>query len=128
MSRILKCLATLGGAFALVVVLLLLSLPAAGAPRSGARLARTSAAPVLVKEWGGKGSGDGQFNGPRSIAVDNRGFVYVTDGENDRVEKFKSDGTFQGKWGAFGTGERQFSTPNGIACSAPTYYDPNPYV
>ena len=128
MSRILKCLATLGGAFALVVVLLLLSLPAAGAPRSGAGLARTSAAPVLVKEWGGKGSGDGQFNGPRSIAVDNRGFVYVTDGENDRVEKFKSDGTFQGKWGAFGTGERQFSTPNGIACSAPTYYDPNPYV
>ena len=34
------------------------------------------------------GSGDGQFNLPRGVAVDHAGNVYVTDSVNNRVEKF----------------------------------------
>jgi len=125
MSRILKCLATLGGAVALVVVLLLLSLPAAGAPRSGAGLAHMSATPpTFLFKWGGEGSGNGQFEGPRAVALDGQGTVYVTDGENNRVERFDKDGHYLGQWGSGGTGIGQFSTPNGIACSV----GPDPFV
>ncbi|MFC2169968.1 PKD domain-containing protein [Acidobacteriota bacterium] len=38
--------------------------------------------------WGTDGSGDGQFDGPRGIAVDSDGYVYVADMWNDRIQKF----------------------------------------
>ncbi|WP_218250999.1 hypothetical protein [Candidatus Magnetobacterium casense] len=55
-------------------------------------------------KWGSSGSGDGQFNNPRDIAVDSSGNVFVTDGENDRLQKFDSKGQFIAKWGSSGSG------------------------
>jgi DNA-binding beta-propeller fold protein YncE len=38
--------------------------------------------------FGTTGSGDGQFNSPRGIAVDSSGNIYVADTGNHRVQKF----------------------------------------
>jgi streptogramin lyase len=47
-----------------------------------------------VKSWGEPGSGPGQFNTPHSIAVDDRGQVYVADRGNGRIQVFDGDGKF----------------------------------
>lgn len=44
------------------------------------------------KKWGSRGSWKGDFNAPRDIAIDPRGFVYVLDSGNDRVQRFLPDG------------------------------------
>ena len=44
--------------------------------------------------FGTPGSGRGQFNGPRGVAVDDEGNILVVDAGNNRIQKFKSDGQF----------------------------------
>ncbi len=62
------------------------------------------------------GSGDGQFDTPQGIAIDQSdGSVYVVDGNNDRVEKFDASGTYLSQFGSFGSAEGQLSGPQGIA-------------
>jgi len=53
----------------------------------------------FVTKWGTPGSGDGQFQNPRGIAVDSSGNVYVVDAANYRIQKFDSTGKFLAKWG-----------------------------
>src|SRR4029077_14292010 len=48
-----------------------------------------------VKSWGEKGSKDGEFDTPHSIASDAKGNVYVADRGNRRVQVFSPDGAFQ---------------------------------
>jgi len=55
------------------------------------------------------------FSSPTGIAVDGSGNVYVADTDNDRIQKFSSNGTFLTKWGSSGTGDGQFKSPRGIA-------------
>jgi len=64
---------------------------------------------------GSSGSGDGQFNDPRGVAVDSAGNVYVVEFMGQRVQKFDSNGTFITKWGSSGSGDGQFNTPRGVA-------------
>jgi tripartite motif-containing protein 71 len=52
---------------------------------------------------------------PRGIAVDGAGAVYVADMGNNRVVKFKSDGSLDGIWGAAGDKPGQFKEPSGLA-------------
>jgi len=61
------------------------------------------------------GTGDGQFDMPYGIAVGQGGDVYVTDPNNDRVERFSTTGTFIGKWGSTGSAGGQLSHPLGVA-------------
>ncbi len=56
-----------------------------------------------VTRWGSSGSGDGLFNTPYGIAIDNSGNVYVADGKNNRVQVFDPDGKFLAKWGQTGS-------------------------
>ena len=65
----------------------------------------------FVAEWGGKGSGPGQFSEPHTIAIDSRGRLFVGDRENNRIQIFDQQGVFQAEW-------RQFGRPSGIAITA----------
>lgn len=69
-------------------------------------------------QWGGLGSGNGQFNYPSGVAtaLDASGnvVVYVTDSDNFRIQKFTDTGAFILKWGSQGSGNGQFSDPQFI--------------
>jgi DNA-binding beta-propeller fold protein YncE len=75
----------------------------------------------FMTKWGSGGSGNGQFNSPWGIAVDNSGNVYVVDTGNNRVQKFTSSGAYVTKWGSLGTGNGQFHEPYGIAVDSSGY-------
>ena len=64
------------------------------------------------------GSGDGQFISPNAVAVASDGSVYVADSDNQRIQKFTSEGVFVSKWGTEGRGDGQFYMPRGVAVAA----------
>ena len=47
-----------------------------------------------LRSFGSQGSGQGQFSGPRGVAVDDDGSILVADAGNNRIQKFTSDGAF----------------------------------
>ena len=53
--------------------------------------------------FGGKGSKQGEFDYPCDVAVDNKGFVYVADQSNHRIQKFTIDGQFARSFGTKGS-------------------------
>ena len=69
--------------------------------------------------WGSNGTGDGQFSaegpgsGPRGITVDLQGNVYVTDPDNNRVQKFDANGQFL--LSLMGNQNRGFAWPFGVS-------------
>ncbi len=76
---------------------------------------------TFISKWGTKGSGDGQFAWPNSVAVlarsQDRGLptqdlIFVADSWNDRIQAFRSDGTFLFKWGSRGSADGQFAYPS----------------
>jgi len=75
----------------------------------------TNAEFVLDVTWGRFGTGEGEFNYPYGIAVDPKGYVYVTDPGLHRVQKFTAAGVFVAMWGTPGSGDGQFDNPFGIA-------------
>ena len=53
----------------------------------------------MLSVWGSKGSGDGQFDGPTSVAVDSTTHkIYVADPINKRIQVFDENGKFLTKW------------------------------
>jgi DNA-binding beta-propeller fold protein YncE len=58
------------------------------------------------------------FYGPRGIAVDGEGRVYITDTGNKRVIVFDGDGNFITQFGSAGFEPGQFDEPVGIAVDA----------
>jgi len=76
----------------------------------------------FLLQWGGyRATGgvavgeEGFFWGPRDIAVDAAGNVYVTDTGNKRVQVFDPDGQFLAQWGGFGVEDGLMDEPVGIA-------------
>ena len=65
----------------------------------------------LIKQWGTKGKGNGQFIHPHAIDVDSKGNVYVGVLNQPGVQIFDSNGTYLTRWGSPGTGPGQFSIP-----------------
>jgi sugar lactone lactonase YvrE len=72
------------------------------------KLAAYSPAGELLREWGVKGTGDGEFQLPGSVALGPDGLLYVPDQGNSRVQKFTREGKFVGKWGEHGKEPGQF--------------------
>lgn len=65
----------------------------------------------FVREWGGFGTGEGEFNGPTGIVVSGDR-VYVLDSGNSRVQCFELwSGAFLSQWGTPGSGDGEFSQP-----------------
>jgi hypothetical protein len=57
----------------------------------------------FIRQWGSTGSGNGQFAGVKSLAVDAQGNVYVADVGNKRIQVFDGDGNFKSQFGNIGT-------------------------
>jgi DNA-binding beta-propeller fold protein YncE len=54
---------------------------------------------TILATWGSQGVGDGQFDEPTAVAVDNkRDRVYVADPRNRRIQIFDTTGKFVAKW------------------------------
>ncbi len=76
---------------------------------------------TLLQKWGGgggdgsTGSGPGEFERPRAIAIDAQGEVYVADFGNDRIEKFSANGALLTQWGVRGGRDGRLRGPTGVA-------------
>lgn len=86
--------------------------------RNGNRLLKLNAAGV--RQWsfgkaGVPGEDQNSLNDPQgSIAVDGSGRIYVPDTNNNRIQIFRSDGTYDSSFGSSGTGNKEFSCPSGV--------------
>ena len=68
----------------------------------------------FLTQWGGPGSGNGQFLNPNGLAVDSSGSVYVADTGNNRIQKFDASGKYLLQWGSTGNGNGQFVDPYAV--------------
>jgi streptogramin lyase len=64
-----------------------------------------------------EGSGNGAFNFPLGIAIDSSGSVFVADNNNERIQKFTSEGVWLASWNSYDTNEltNSFSKPSDVA-------------
>jgi DNA-binding beta-propeller fold protein YncE len=71
----------------------------------------------VVGMFGTRGTGPGQFEFPVSVIQDDKENLYVCEygNFNDRVQKFRPDGTFIRQIGSYGTDDGQFQRPSGAA-------------
>jgi sugar lactone lactonase YvrE len=72
------------------------------------KLAAYSPSGELLRMWGQKGIGDGEFQLPGSVAIGPDDLLYVPDQGNSRVQRFTREGKFVGKWGEHGKDPGQF--------------------
>jgi DNA-binding beta-propeller fold protein YncE len=73
-----------------------------------ARVVKFSRDGRFLKSWGRKGSGPGEFDEPHDIFVGgSRGWVYVADRRNNRIQVFDQEGDFIAAW-------RQFGQPSSV--------------
>lgn len=77
------------------------------AGRGNARVMKFSKDGRFVKQWGGHGTGPGQFEVPHTLAFDSKGRLFVGDRANNRIQVFDQEGNFLAMW-------TQFSRPSGI--------------
>jgi serine/threonine-protein kinase len=83
---------------------------------TGNRIRVFSPSGAVIRSWGQRGSGPGQFNAPDGIAVDQRNrVVYVADKFNYRIEKFGLDGIFLMTWGSRGAAPGRLGQPADVA-------------
>ena len=57
----------------------------------------------FIAHWGSTGTGPGQFDGVKAIAVDAQGYVYVADARNRRIQVFDATGAYAREFGGVGT-------------------------
>ena len=67
------------------------------------RIAKFARDGNFIRQWGSTGSEQGQFNGPKALAVDAQGNVYVLDAGNKRVQVFDGDGNFKSQFANIGS-------------------------
>ena len=77
------------------------------AANANARVLKFDRTGKLLKSWGKKGTGIGEFDQPHALAMDSRGRLFVGDRSNNRIQIFDQDGRFLENW-------TQFSRASGI--------------
>ncbi|MES9971003.1 MAG: hypothetical protein ABW092_13295 [Candidatus Thiodiazotropha sp.] len=70
---------------------------------------------TLLKIFGGRGTGEGEFNFPTYIWKNRHGELLVTDSLNFRIQRFDRHGNFINQFGKPGNAIGSFSRPKGIA-------------
>ncbi|KGL61729.1 peptidyl-alpha-hydroxyglycine alpha-amidating lyase family protein [Polaribacter sp. Hel1_85] len=68
------------------------------------RVVKFSKDGAYLFEWGKHGNKRGEFIVPHGIDLDNLGNVYVADRENNRIQKFDTEGNFIADWNNSETG------------------------
>ena len=63
-----------------------------------ARVAKFAADGRLIRAWGRRGRGPGEFDTPHAVRLDSRERVYVSDRANSRIQIFDPDGRFLAQW------------------------------
>ena len=70
---------------------------------NSARIVKYAPDGKFVKEWGRMGSEPGNFREPHDLYVGgSKGYVYVADRQNNRIQVFDQEGTFVAAWPQFG--------------------------
>ena len=72
----------------------------------------------LIRRFGQRGSGPGEFNFPTHLACGPQGVVVVADTLNFRIQRFAGDGTPRGMFGSKGDATGDFALPKGVAIAA----------
>jgi DNA-binding beta-propeller fold protein YncE len=83
------------------------------------RVQRFTPTGEFIRTWGifGQGETPESFYGPRGLAVDSTGRVFVADTGNKRIVVFDSDGNYITQFGAAGLDAGEFDEPVGVAVS-----------
>ena len=68
-----------------------------------------------IRSFGSRGNGNGEFNFPTSIWIDDQGIAYVVDALNYRIQIFDKEGKFVSTFGEAGNSSGYFAMPKGIA-------------
>jgi len=74
---------------------------------ANSRILKFSKDGKLIKSFGRKGNGPGEFDQPHSLAMDSQGRLFVGDRGNNRIQILDQDGNFIAEW-------KQFSRPSGV--------------
>jgi DNA-binding beta-propeller fold protein YncE len=69
----------------------------------------------LMQQIGRRGDGNGEFNFPTFVNLDEQGRLYVVDSVNSRIQVFDSDGSFLRTFGQTGDRIGDFARPKGVA-------------
>jgi len=69
----------------------------------------------FIKEWGGRGDGNGELYLPMAIVLNSKGEVVVADSCNNRIQCFSKDGEFLRCFGELGSKPGQLKYPYDIA-------------
>jgi DNA-binding beta-propeller fold protein YncE len=77
-------------------------------PENPDRLSVYSADGTYLRQWGKKGTGDGEFSWVGGLAFSPQGEIFVADQNNRRVQVFDLSGKFLRKWGERGDNPGQF--------------------
>ena len=85
------------------------------------RFQKFSSEGAFISAFGKQGAGDGEFNRPSGMYIDQNGYIYVADSGNSRIQKFDQKGKFIMKWGTAGSGNGQMAFPIGVTVDSRGY-------
>jgi hypothetical protein len=90
------------------------------------RVVKYSPDGTFIKAWGRMGTEAGNFRDPHDLYVGgSKGFVYVADRQNSRIQVFDQDGNFIAAWTQFGQPSSVYVDKRDNIYVGSTYQDPS---
>jgi streptogramin lyase len=97
-----------------------------GNKSKSARIVKFSPDGKFIKTWGQLGSEPGNFREPHDLYVGgSKGYVYVADRQNNRIQVFDQNGTFIAAWSQFGQPSSVYVDRRDNIFVGATYQDPS---